>query len=108
VAGITDTLADNVGVARTLFTFDASYIKAVKIDYTIVRGVNVQSGSYIIIAGTDASGTGLAGLDTSLDNGTGPGVTFSQSETTSIVSWKYATTSTGSAGTIYYSIVKLA
>jgi Pectate lyase superfamily protein len=108
VAGITDTLADNVSSARTLFTFDASYIKAVKIDYTIVRGVNVQSGSYIIIAGTDASGTGLAGQDSSLDNGAGPGVTFGQSEAASVVSWTYTTTSTGTAGNIYYSITKLA
>jgi hypothetical protein len=108
VAGITDTLSDNAAAARTLLTFDAGYIKAVKIDYTIVRGVNVQSGSYTIIAGTDASGTGLAGQDTSLDNGGGPGVTFSQSEAASVVSWTYTTTSTGTAGTIYYSVTKLA
>ena len=108
VAGITDTLADNVSSARTLLTFNASYIKAVKIDYTIVRGVNVQSGTYIIIAGTDASGTGLAGQDTSLDNGAGPGVTFGQSEAASVVSWTYTTTSTGNAGTIYYSVTNLA
>ena len=107
-AGITDTLADNAAAARTLLTFDAGYIKAVKIDYTIVRGVDIQSGSYIIIAGTNASGTGLAGQDTSLDNGTGPGVTFSQSEAASVVSWTYTTTSTGTAGTIYYSVTKLA
>jgi hypothetical protein len=107
-AGITDTLANNAAAARTLLTFDAGYIKAVKIDYTIVRGVDVQSGSYIIIAGTDASGTGLAGQDTSLDNGTGPGVTFSQSEAASVVSWTYTTTNTGTAGTIYYSVTKLA
>jgi len=108
VAGITDTLADNVSSARTLLTFNANYIKAVKIDYTIVRGVNVQSGTYIIIAGTDASGTGLAGQDSSLDNGAGPGVTFGQSEAASVVSWTYTTTSTGTAGTIYYSVTKLA
>ena len=107
MAGITDTLADNAS-ARTLLTFDATAILAVKIDYTIVRGVNVQSGSYTIIAGTDASGTGLADQDTSLDNGAGPGVTFSQSEAASIVSWTYNTTSTGTAGTIYYSVTKLA
>lgn len=108
VAGISDTLANNVSSDRTLLTFDASYIRAVKIDYTIVRGVNVQSGTYTIIAGTDASGTGLAGQDSSLDNGAGPGVTFSQSETGSVVSWTYTTSNTGTAGTIYYSVTKLA
>lgn len=106
-SGITDTLSDNVS-NYTLLEFDATAILAVKIDYTIVRGVNVQTGYYTIVAGTDASGTGLAGQDTSLDNGTGPGVTFSVSETASVVSWQYTTTSTGTAGTIYYSVTKLA
>lgn len=107
MSGITDTLADNVSSARTLLTFDAVYIKAVKIDYTIVRGTAVRTGTYTIVAGTDASGTNLQGSDSGVQN-SAPGQTFSVSETGSVVSWKYTTTSTGSAGTIYYSVTKLA
>ena len=106
-AGITDTLADNVSSARTLFTFDAVYVKAVQINYTIVRGTAVRTGVYTIVCGTDAAGTNLQGSDTGVQN-SAPGQTFSVTETASVVSWKYVTTSTGSAGTIYYSITKLA
>ncbi|WP_353483257.1 glycosyl hydrolase family 28-related protein [Haliscomenobacter sp.] len=107
MAGITDTLADNVSSARTLLTFDAVYIKAVQINYTITRGTAIRTGVYTIVAGTDASGTGLQGSDTGVQN-SAPGQTFSVTEAASVVSWKYVTTSTGAAGTIYYSVTKLA
>jgi hypothetical protein len=107
VSGIQDTLTDNVAVARTLLTFDAGYIKAMKIDYTIVRGTAVRTGTYIIVAGTDASGTNIQGSDSGVQNSS-TGQTFSVSETASVVSWKYTTTSTGNNGTIYYSVTKLA
>jgi hypothetical protein len=107
MAGITDTLADNISSARTLFTFDAVYIKAVRIDYTIVRGSAVRTGTYTIVSGTDASGTNLQGSDSGVQN-SAPGQTFSVTEAASVVSWKYVTTSTGSTGTIYYSVTKLA
>jgi hypothetical protein len=107
MAGITDALADNISSARTLLTFDAVYIKAVQINYTIVRGTAVRTGTYTIVAGTDASGTNLQGSDTGVQN-SAPGQTFSVTEAASVVSWKYVTTSTGTAGTIYYSVTKLA
>jgi hypothetical protein len=107
MAGITDTLADNVSSARTLLTFDAVYIRAVRIDYTIVRGTAVRTGTYTIVCGTDAAGTNLQGSDTGVQN-SAPGQTFSVTEAASVVSWKYVTTSTGTAGTIYYSVTKLA
>ena len=106
-AGITDTLADNVSSARTLLTFDATAIKAVQINYTIVRGTAVRTGVYTIVAGTDASGTGLVGSDSGNQN-SAPGQTFSVSEAASVVSWKYVTTNTGAAGTISYSVNTLA
>jgi len=107
MSGITDTLADNVAVARTLLTFDAVYIRAVRIDYTIVRGSAVRTGTYTIVCGTDASGTGIQGSDSGVQNSS-TGQTFSVSEAASVVSWKYVTSSTGTAGTIYYSVTKLA
>ena len=107
MAGLTDTLADNISSARTLLTFDAVYIKAVQINYTITRGTAIRTGVYTIVAGTDASGTGLQGSDTGVQN-SAPGQTFSVTEAASVVSWKFVTTSTGTAGTIYYSVTKLA
>jgi hypothetical protein len=107
MAGITDTLTDNVAVARTLFTFNAIYIKAVKIDYTITRGTAIRTGTYIIVAGTDASGTNLQGSDSGVQN-SAPGQTFSVAEAASVVSWQYITSSTGTNATISYSVTKLA
>ena len=107
MAGITDTLADNVSSARTLLTFDATAIRAVQINYSIVRGTAVRTGTYIIVCGTDAAGTNMVGSDSGQQNSS-TGQTFSVSEAASVVSWKYVTTSTGTAGTIYYSVTKLA
>jgi hypothetical protein len=106
-SGITDTLADNAGSARTLLTFDTVYIKAMRIDYTITRGTAVRTGTYTIVCGTDASGTGIQGSDSGVQNSS-TGQTFAVSEAASVVSWTYTTTSTGTAGTIYYSVTKLA
>lgn len=107
-AGITDVLTDNVS-NYTLFNFDAVYTAAVKVDYTIVRGTAVRTGTYTIVRGTDASGTNLQGNDTNaFVQNSSTGVTFSVSETASVVTLKYSTTSTGSGGFIYYSVTKLA
>ena len=107
MSGITDTLANNASSAQTLLTFNVTYIKAVRIDYTIVRDSAVRTGTYTIVCGTDASGTGLQGSDSGIQNSS-TGQTFAVSETASVVSWTYTTTNTGVAGTIYYSVTKLA
>ncbi len=107
LAGITDTLSDNAS-SYTLLNFDATYTKAMKIDYTIVRGVNVKTGVYTIVIGTDAAGTNLQGVDSPTAQNASTGVTFAVTEAASVVTWEYSTTSTGSAGTIYYSVSKLA
>ena len=106
-SGVTFTLADNVSSAAQIFTFDATVVRAVQINYTIVRGTAIRTGAYTIVAGTDASGTNLQGSDTGVQNSS-PGVTFSVTESTSVVSWKYVTTSTGTAGTLNYSVTYLA
>ena len=106
-SGTTFTLADNVSSASQIFSFDATVVKAVQINYTIVRGTAVRTGAYTIVCGTDASGTNLQGSDTGVQN-SAPGVTFSVTESTSIVVWKYVTTSTGTAGTLNYSVTYLA
>ena len=106
-SGITFTLADNVSSATQILSFDATAVAAVQIDYTITRGTTVRTGTYTIVRGTDASGTNLQGSDSGVQN-SAPGVTFSVTESTSIVAWKYVTTSTGTAGTLNYSVTRLA
>ena len=106
-SGITCTLTDNVSSATQIFSFDATVVKAVQINYTIVRGTAVRTGVYTIVCGTDASGTNLQGSDTGVQN-SAPGVTFSVTESTSIVAWKYVTTSTGTDGALNYSVTRLA
>jgi hypothetical protein len=106
-SGITFTLADNVSSAAQIFSFNATVVKAVQINYTIVRDTAVRTGTYTIVCGTDASGTNLQGSDTGVQN-SAPGVTFSVTESTSTVVWKYVTTNTGTAGTLNYSVTHLA
>jgi len=106
-SGVNFTLVDNVAVAAQILTFNANIVKAVQINYTIVRGTAVRTGVYTIVAGTDASGTNLQGSDTGVQNSS-PGVTFSVTESTSVVSWKYVTTSTGNNGILTYSVTYLA
>jgi hypothetical protein len=105
-SGVTFTLANNVAVAAEILTFDAIAVAAVQINYTIVRGTTVRTGVYTIVRGTDAIGTNLQGSDTGVENSS-PGVTFSVTESSSIVSWKYVTTNT-TAGTLNYSVTYLA
>lgn len=106
-SGITFTLTDNVSSAAQIFTFDATAVAAVQINYTIVRGTTVRTGIYTIVRGTDASGTNLQGSDTGVQN-SAPGVTFSVTESSSTVAWKYVTTSTGTNGALNYSVTYLA
>ena len=106
-SGATFTLTDNISSATTIFSFDATVVAAVQIDYTIVRGTSVRTGVYTIVRGTDASGTNLQSSDTGVQNSV-PGVTFSVTESTSTVAWKYVTTSTGTDGVLNYSITYLA
>jgi hypothetical protein len=103
---VSGTLNNNV-VNQTILTFDANATRAVQINYTIVRDTSTRTGVYTIVAGTDASGTGLQGSDSGVQNAS-TGVTFSVSETSNTVSWQATTTNTGIAATINYSITRLA
>ena len=104
--GATATLTNNTA-NQTILTFDATAIRAVQINYTIVRDVNTRTGVYTIVASTDGTSSDLQGSDSGVQNAS-PGITFSVSETAGIVSWIAATTDTGFAATINYSVTKLA
>ena len=106
-SGVSFTLVDNIAVSAEITTFDATAVAALQINYTITRGTAVRTGVYTIVRGTDASGTNLQGSDTGVQNSS-PGVTFSVTESISTISWRYVTTSTGSNGTLNYSVTYLA
>ena len=105
-SGIDFTLVNNVSTAAQILTFDATLVKAVQINYTIVRSTAVRTGTYTIVCGTDSIGTNLQGSDTGVQNSS-PGVTFSVTESSDIVVWKYVTTNTVT-GTLSYSVTYLA
>jgi hypothetical protein len=92
---------------QTILTFNATAIRAVQINYTIVRDVNTRTGVYTIVAGTDNAGTGLNGSDSGSENAS-TGVTFSVIETAGIVTWRASATATGYGASINYSVTKLA
>ena len=104
--GVNGSLLNNTA-NQTILTFNDTAIKAVQINYTIVRDVNVRTGVYTIVAGTDNAGTNIQGSDSGVQNAS-TGVTFAVSETAGIVTWKASTTNTGVGAIINYSVTKLA
>jgi hypothetical protein len=103
-AGIDSVLADNN--AGTLFVVTTSTIKAFRVDYTIARGATFRTGSMTVVNGTTS---GFTYTDDYMEN-TSTGVTLTATEASpgGNITVAYATTSTGTAGTITYSITHLA
>ena len=81
---------------------------AVQINYTVVRDTGILTGVYIIVAGTDNAGTGLASNDTLYAQNSATGVTFGVQELAGQVSWLASTTNTGIGATLNYSVTLLA
>ena len=105
-SGVRFTLVNNVSVAAQILTFNAVAVAAVQINYTIVRGSAVRTGTYTIVRSTDGGSTNLNSSDTGVEN-IPPGVTFSVTESSNTVAWKYTTTNTVT-GTLSYSVTYLA
>ena len=79
-------------------------------DFTLIGATSNTIGITFVATGIGAgtgTATNLSGTDTGVQNSS-PGVTFSVTESTSIVSWKYVTTATGSDAILRYSITYLA
>lgn len=93
---------------QVVFTFFASATRAVQINYTVVRDTGILTGVYIIVAGTDNAGTGLASNDTLYAQNSATGVTFGVQEIAGQVSWLVSTTNDLAAATLNYSITQLA
>jgi hypothetical protein len=105
-SGVSFTLVNNVAVAAQILTFNAVTVAAVQINYTIVRDTAVRTGTYTIVRSTDGGSTNLNSNDTGVEN-IPPGVTFSVTESSNTVAWKYTTTNTVT-GTLSYSVTYLA
>jgi hypothetical protein len=103
-AGIDSVLADNN--SGTLFVVSTATIKAFRVDYTISRGVTFRTGSMLVVNGATS---GFTYTDDYVEN-TSTGVTLTATEASpgGNITVAYATTSTGAAGTITYSIAHLA
>lgn len=105
-SGTTQTLLDNQ-TNTAIFTVDATLIKAFRVDYTIIRGTAVRTGTFTVVASTDGTGGDLATDDTDATQNAVTGVTLSAAETGSVVTVRYSSTSTGSSGIMRYSIQRL-
>jgi hypothetical protein len=103
-AAIDSVLADNN--AGTLFVVSTATIKAFRVDYTIARGVTFRTGSMMVVNGTTS---GFTHTDDYVENAsTGVTLTATEASAGGNITVAYATTSTGAAGTITYSITHLA
>jgi hypothetical protein len=107
ISGVRATLLNNTSSATSFFTWNtASSGQAFKMDYTIIRDVNVRTGTLTVVGGTDSSGTNLNSNDTGIQN-VSPGVTFSVTETAGIIYVEYTTTNTGIDAIVSYSNTRL-
>jgi hypothetical protein len=103
-AGIDSVLADNS--TGTLFVVATSVIKAFRVDYTIARGVTFRTGSILAVNGAVS---GFTYTDDYSENAS-TGITLNVTEASpgGNITVAYTSTSTGTAGTISYSITHLA
>jgi hypothetical protein len=93
------TLADNIAVpASTGITYDTAVVNSIVINYTISRGATRRMSRLTLIS----DGTTVAISDTGNDLSSSPGITFSATIAAGIITLKYISTSTGSAGTMKY------
>jgi hypothetical protein len=104
--GASATVA-NDATNQVIFTFNATAIRAVQINYTIVRDTATRTGVYTIVASTDGTGGDLAFNDTGYQNST-TNVTFGVQELAGQVSWLASAANTGIDATLNYSVTLLA
>lgn len=102
--GVHSTLNDNDSGA--LFLVDTAVFKAFKMDYTIIRGTTVRTGSFITVSA--ATGSFSYTDDYTENASTGITLTATEASAGGDITVSYSSTSTGSDGTIDYSITHLA
>jgi len=100
--GVTSQLNNNS--SGTLFVVNTDLVNAIrafKVDYTITRSSTYRTGTITVV-----SGTAFTYTDDYSENAS-TGVTLTVAQASINVTVSYATTNTGSAGTIKYSITHL-
>lgn len=103
VIGQTMTLTDNSTAA--VCTVKAANVSAFRVDYTIVRSNTIRTGTMTVA--TEAGANPLSYNDDWQENAS-TGITLSASQSTGTVTVSYTASSTGSNGTITFSITHLA
>jgi hypothetical protein len=76
-------------------------------DYTIVRGNTVRTGTFTVVASTDGTGGDLATDDTGATQNSNTGVVLTATETGSVITVNYNSTAIAIGGTLRYSIQRL-
>jgi hypothetical protein len=93
------TLLDNQGSAvSTGITYNTSVYNMIRLEYSITKGTYTRMGSIHLVS----NGTVVTINDTGYNAGGSPGITFSATISSGVVTLKYTSTSTGSAGTLRY------
>jgi len=91
----------------TLFTVNSTFIKAFKMDYTVIVETSARTGTMTIANDADDSaGDGLSYTDDFVENST-TGVTLNVTDVGGTVTVSYASDAGRSAGVIYYSLTHL-
>ena len=91
----------------TLFTVSTVFIKAFKVDYTIIVETSARTGTITIANDADDSaGDGLSYTDDFVENST-TGVTLNITDVAGTVTVAYASDAGRAAGTMYYSLTHL-
>ena len=90
----------------TVFSFNSYQIRAISVDYTIVRDTLVRHGRMVIVPGPDDSSAQIQYTDDYTETGD-TGITLSAAETASVISLNYSSTA-GSVGIMTYSVTHLA
>lgn len=103
-AGIQDILADDATANLVYIQGDA--VSSVKMDYSIVRDDYRRRGSLVAVKGQADTGTGFSFVDDYVENGS-TGITISAVSDGANIMVGYSSTSTGSPGTIKYTISSL-
>ena len=104
IAGIQDIINDNA--SANLAYVAGTYISSFKMDYTISRGDYRRTGTLTAVKGQGSTGTGFVYADDYYENGS-TGVTLTAAADGANVLVSYTASSTGSDGTINYSISNL-
>ena len=101
------TLDDNTSSATTIFSLSTLAFRAFRVDYTIIRSESYRTGTITVATSSDDSTGDLSFSDDYSEN-SDTGITLDVTQTTTSVSVKYTSSSTGDDAQFCYSITHLA